>query len=487
MSTRLNAHPGLLLASWRRLGQAVFTPVDNSFLVLFRIALGTLLAISMERFVAYGWVRELLTAPSFRFKYYGFHWVEPLPHEQLLLLFYVMIALGVAVAVGFCFRPSALLLALGLSYIQLIDVSTYLNHYYFAALLIWILAWTPAHRALSVDAWLRGRWARWRGSEVPRSIRVVPRGVLWLLRAQIGLVYIGAGLAKLQPDWLCYGQPLRIWLGASTDLPVFGPLLTLPGVPLVMSWLGFLFDTTIVFWLSWGRTRPYAYLVVLVFHTLTRLLFDIGMFPWIMSASALMFFPPDAARRMVRKFSTRFRGLGPQATADDSRAAAFSVTPARRAAVAVGLAYLTLQLVLPFRYLAYGGNVLWHEQGMRLSWRVMVRAKGGLVSFMVKAPTRDATFQVDPRPYLTSFQENEMVGQPDLILQMAHHIGREYEARGYGPVQVYADAQSSLNGRRPVPLIDPHVDLMHVRDSLAPASWILPAPAAPPPMIRPVL
>ncbi|HXS15862.1 MAG TPA: hypothetical protein VN764_01650, partial [Polyangiaceae bacterium] len=73
MSTRLNAHPGLLLASWRRLGQAVFTPVDNSFLVLFRIALGTLLAISMERFVAYGWVRELLTAPSFRFKYYGFH------------------------------------------------------------------------------------------------------------------------------------------------------------------------------------------------------------------------------------------------------------------------------------------------------------------------------------------------------------------------------------------------------------------------------
>jgi len=441
----------------------------------------------MERFIAYGWVQELLAAPSFHFKYYGFHWVEPLPYEMLLLLFYVLSALGIAVAVGFCFRLSALLLALGLSYVQLIDVSTYLNHYYFAALLIWILALTPAHRAVSVDAWLKERWARWRGREAPAPVRFVPRGVLWLLRAQIGLVYVGAALAKLQPDWLLYAQPLRIWLGASTDVPVLGPLLTLPYVPLIMSWSGFLFDATIIFWLSWRRSRPYAYFAVLVFHTLTRLLFDIGMFPWIMSASALMFFPPDAPRRMMQKLALLFGTTPFKVTAPRDDAPVFVATTGRRVAAGLCLAYLAFQFALPFRHFAYGGNVLWHEQGMRFSWRVMVRAKGGLVSFLVKAPGRKKTFEVDPGPYLTSFQENEMVGQPDLILQMAKHIGREYEARGYGHVQVYADAQSSLNGRRPAPLIDPHVDLMQVRDSLAPATWILPAPLSPPPLIRPVL
>lgn len=487
MSTRLIAVKGAFLAWRQRLGRSLLTPVDNSFLILFRIALGTLLAISMERFVAYGWIQKLLTSPSFHFKYYGFHWVEPLPYEQLLLLFQVLVALGIAVAVGFCFRLSAFLLALGVSYIQLIDVSTYLNHYYFAALLIWILAFSPAHRALSVDAWLAQRWARWRGREMPAAPQFVPRGVLWLLRAQVGLVYVGAGLAKLQPDWLLYAQPLRIWLGANTDVPLLGPLFTLPGAPLLMSWLGFLFDTTIVFWLSWRRTRPYAYLVVLVFHTLTRLLFNIGMFPWIMSACALMFFPPDFARRVLHKLASLTGERGPLVMPDVRDVPVFSASVGRRAAIAVAMTYLAFQLVLPFRYLAYGGNVLWHEQGMRFSWRVMVRAKGGLVSFLVKSPARHKTLEVDPGPYLTSFQENEMVGQPDLILQMAHHIGREYEARGYGHVQVFADAKSSLNGRRPAPLIDPNIDLMQVRDSLAPASWILPAPVGPPPLIRPVL
>src|SRR5690606_8023233 len=84
------------------------------------------------------------------------------------------------------------------------------------------------------------------------------------------------------------------------DLPVLGPLFTLPGVPLAMSWAGFLFDATIVVWLSWKRTRPYAYAVVLGFHALTRALFDIGMFPVIMSISALVFFSPAWPRAIVR-------------------------------------------------------------------------------------------------------------------------------------------------------------------------------------------
>lgn len=453
---------------------------------MLRVALGVLLAISMERFLTYGWIDDLLLAPTFRFKYYGFHWVEPLPRDQMFLLFRVLVGLGVAVALGLFFRLSALLLALGLSYVQLIDVSTYLNHYYLAALLAWLLAFSPAHRAASFDAWLHRRLLQARGQNAAPIVTQVPSGFLWLFRFQIGLVYFCAGLAKLQTDWLIHGQPLRIWLGSNTDLPLVGALFTLPAIPLVISWLGFLFDISIVFWLSWSRARPYAYGVVLLFHTFTRLLFDIGMFPWIMSACALIFFPPDAARQLLQKASSWWTKRAPLPPSEGlSSAPKMASTAKLRLALTLGVIYVAFQAFMPFRYLAYGGNVLWHEQGMRLSWRVMVRAKGGGVSFLVKTPNEE--IYVDPRRYLTAFQENEMSGQPDLILQMAHHVGHQYQASERMPVQVYARARVSLNGRRAAPLIDPTVDLMSVSDGLAPASFILPAPTQAPPQIRPVL
>jgi hypothetical protein len=141
---------------------------------------------------------------------------------------------------------------------------------------------------------------------------------------------------------------------------------------------------------------------------------------------------------------------------------------------------------MPLRCHLYGGNVLWHEQGMRFSWRVMVRAKGGSTTFLVRQKESGRVFHVSPQDYLTPFQENEMAGQPDLILQLAHHIQRDYSERGYGPVEVRAESKVSLNGRRGAPLIDPDVDLTTVRDGIAPAHWILPCPSQPPPHTRPV-
>jgi hypothetical protein len=153
----------------------------------------------------------------------------------------------------------------------------------------------------------------------------------------------------------------------------------------------------------------------------------------------------------------------------------------------LGALYCALQLALPLRYLAYGGNVLWHEQGMRFSWRVMVRAKGGGTTFMVYSPRAKRTFHVPPSDYLTRIQEAEMSNQPDLIVQLAQYIQRDFAARGYGQVEVRADSRVGLNGRRSVAMIDPTIDLTRVRDGLARAEYILPAPEQPPRHTRPVL
>lgn len=438
---------------------------DGAWLAAFRVLFGLALAVSMERFLAYGWVDTLLVRPRFRFHYFGFGWVEPLSRGAMHGLFVALVVLALAMAAGFAFRATSLLFALGLTYVQLLDVSTYLNHYYLAGLLAWLLAASPAHRVASVDRWIASRRGRAVDDGIPAAWHLV-------FRVQVGVVYLFASLAKAQPDWLLHAQPLRIWLGASTELPIVGPLFTVPVVPLLMSWAGFLFDLTIVGWLSWRRTRLPAYGVVLVFHAFTRALFDIGMFPVIMSIAALVFFSASWPRVLLRR--------SPAVTEEEGGARGGLVA---RGALLVGLLWCVVQVAAPLRTHLYGGDVLWHEHGMRFSWRVMVRAKGGATTFVVRNKRSGFVEHVSPRAYLTAFQENEMASQPDLILQLAHHLRREY-----GPdVEVHADTRVSLNGRRGAPLVDPEVDLATVEDGVRLATWVLPAPSEPPPHTRPVL
>jgi len=445
--------------------------VDVAWLSAFRVLFGLTMAVSATRFLVYGWVDRLFSSQSFRFTFFGFAWVERLPQPDLHGLFAALVLLSLAVAAGAWVRITTPLLALGLSYFQLLDVTNYLNHYYLAALLAWLLCALPIGRAYSIDAWLRAR----RGETVDYTVSAL---ALYLLRLQVGLVYFFAGLAKAQPDWLLHAQPLRIWLSARTDLPLLGPLLGLEGTALALSWAGFLFDTTVPFFLLGRRTRPYAFAAVILFHTGTKLLFPIGMFPFIMVLSALVFFEPSWPRRVLGWLGPAWRSAVNAPTGASGRRVPGWVLVA-------AACYALLQLALPLRAFAYPGDVLWHEQGMRFSWRVMVRAKGGSTTFRVVPEPGAAPLIVPPRTYLTSYQESEMSSQPDLILQLAHRIRDDFREQGFARVAVYADSRVALNGRRSQPFIDPRVDLGQVEDSLARAAFVLPAPSAPPVHTRP--
>lgn len=482
---------------YARFSRRLEAPVDMAWLAALRFTFGVAMAVSMLRFIAYGWIDSFFVKPEFHFKYWGFGWVEVLPPPLMHGLFWMLLVCATLMAVGWWFRAATVLFTIGFGYLQLVDVTTYLNHYYLAWLLCLLLALSPAGRVRwSVDAWRARSDARSRS--VWASAQTVSFGWLLLFRFQVGVVYTYAGLAKAQRDWLLDAQPLSIWLGSHTDLPVIGPLFTWQYMPLLMSWAGFLFDTCIIWFLLWRRTRLFAYAAVLVFHTLTRTLFPIGMFSVIMVLAALVFFPPDWPRALASRLRRWTGRSGQTHEARDggrlqsSLRTATSAGPTAKGkqwmqAWGVGIAiYCAFQLVMPMRFLFYGGDVRWHEQGMRFSWRVMVREKNGSVTFHVRDTATGRTFTVAPRSYLTRLQEREMSGQPDLILQLAHRIRDDYSARFGARVEVRAEALVSLNGRRLSPLIDPEIDLAAIQDGLAPYEWVLPAPAARPPRIRPV-
>jgi vitamin K-dependent gamma-carboxylase len=455
-------------ARWRvRLGAALSQPRDLASLAAFRVAFGTIVMISALRFLCLGWIEQLFVMPRFHFKYWALGWV-PAPSPTVAWgLFATLAVLGALVALGLAYRVSVALLFVVFTYLQLVDVATYLNHYYLVSLLALLLTFMPAHRCFSVDARLRPTLRADTG----------PAWCLWLLRAQVGIVYVNAGLAKATADWLLHAQPLDIWLSARTSMPVVGPFLDHPAVAYLMSWAGFLFDTTIVLWLLWPRTRRWAYGAVLVFHASTWLLFPpIGMFPVIMVVAALVFFGPAWPRRWL-----------PPRTGDAGLVVRSSGGTSTWVGAAMAGAFLILQLAAPLRAHAYGGNVSWHEQGMRFSWRVMTREKNGSVTFVVRDPVDGREWLVPPGKYLTRIQEREMAVQPDLILQLARRIARDWAAAGHPGVRVFADARVSLNGRPAEPFIDPDVDLARETDGVGAKAWILPAPAAAPPLLRRVV
>jgi hypothetical protein len=189
-----------------------------------------------------------------------------------------------------------------------------------------------------------------------------------------------------------------------------------------------------------------------------------------MVVAALVFFSPSWPRRLP--FVARWAGQPP--------ASAPVVRRLPTPALLVGLCYVALQVLMPLRTHLYGGNVLWHEQGMRWSWRVMVREKNGSVSYTVRDRATGREWLALPRDYLQDYQEHEMATQPDLILQLGQVIAADFRRRLGREVEVRAEALVSLNGRPAAALVAPEVDLARLRDGVAPQPWIARPPKGAP-------
>lgn len=436
-------------------------PVAAESVSVFRIGFGLVALFGSIRFLARGWVDSLYLAPQNHLSYPGFDWVQPLPAPWMHYHMVVLALLAACIALGYRHRLCAALFVVGFTYTELIDAVLYLNHYWFVTLAGVLLTILPVHHRWSLDA---------RAGRVEPA-RTVSAAVVWVLRGQLGLVYVFAGLAKLNGDWLLRAQPLRLWLSDRTHLPVVGPLLDEPVLAYLASWGGAFFDCTIVAWLLWRRSRPWAYACLVAFHLGTAVMFQIGVFPWVMIVSGLVFFEPDWPVR-VREILRRRVAETPGA----SDVAATTGTAARisRPAVACLVILALVQVLLPLRHYAYTGNVRWTEEGYYWSWRVMLTEKTGYVEYRVTDVPSGNTWMTGPELVLTDWQTVQANVRPDLIHATARLIADHYRKEGFTDLEVRADAWVSMNGRPARRIVDPGVDLLSQPRSWASATWILP-------------
>jgi hypothetical protein len=426
-------------------------PTEAAPLAAFRVLFGFLIALSIIRFVAYGWVEKLYLTPTFHFTYLGLSWAKPLgPLTYVIFLVCFISAAGVAL--GYRYKLSAITLFLSFTYIEAMDKTTYLNHYYFISVVSLLLCFLPANADFSLDVKQR-RVCR----------QYVPVWSILSLKMFVGIVYFYAGLAKLNTDWLFEAQPLSIWLSTKTDIPIIGNLFEYPWLHYLFSWGGAFYDLSIPFLLLNKRTRNIAFLLVIAFHIMTRILFPIGMFPWIMIAAATVFFASDTLKNILTK---TFAFLSSKESINDMSRHSFSK-------ILVGVLIIS-QIVLPWRYLMYPGELFWHEQGFRFSWRVMVMEKQGYTTFRVVDKNNGDSWTIKNDDFLTSFQEKQMAFQPDFILEYAHHLAEYYKINHNRNIAVYADSYVSLNGRSTKRFVDPTIDLTTRSRNLIPIDWLLP-------------
>jgi len=431
-----------------------FAQVDIASLVFFRITFGGLLVWDSYRYFFLGRIPNCWIYPRLLFKYYGFSWVQPWPGYGMYIHWAVLGLLALFIAVGFLYRVSIILYCVGYTYTFLLDEGTWLNHTYLICLYSFLLIFAPANRAFSIDAWLFPRL---------RS-QTTPAWVLWLLRAQMGVVYFFSGVAKLQPDWL-HGEPLRTWL-PKLPLPIIGRVVPPEWIVYCFSYTALLLDLCAVPLLLWRRTRIAAFCALLIFHLLNAHLFFIGIFPWFAIAATTLFFSPSWPRRALSIFGIKV----PPATAT---AEELPGQPKQIAVLTFVAIYIAIQILVPMRPFLNRGGVEWISAEHRFCWRMMLLDEWIRSNYYVTDPNSGEEFHVLPEDYLLSWQIRRMGWRPDMIVQFAQYLTKVMPRSGPKPLRVEARVLVSLNGRTPQLFIDQNVDLAAEERPLGRPKWLL--------------
>ncbi|WP_438962413.1 HTTM domain-containing protein [Nonlabens sp.] len=427
----------------------LFKQVDNSALVLFRMFFGFLLACEAFGHIALGAVNKHFLEPKFTFTFIGFEFLEPLPAPLMYGLFALMGIAGLMVMVGFKYRMAMLFYAIAWTYVYLLQKTSYNNHYYLLMLLNYIMVFLPAHRSVSLDA-------KWNSSLRKEHMS---RWIYGFIIIFLCIVYSYASVAKFYPDWIDTSFPKHLMKIRAGDWEI----LQYEWAHWAIMVYGLTFDLFIVPLLLWKRTRMVAVIASFFFHIFNSIIFKIGIFPYLALAFLVFFFNPKMIHKRFLKKKNFYEG-------DEVIVPSF-----KNPLLIVNTGFLLVMLLLPLRHWLIPDDVLWTEEGHRLSWRMMLRNRAGFANFYVENKETGSRTRVNFKNYLTPKQTNQVKTKPDFMWQFAQKL-KEFHAAEGEDVAVYIDAKVSINGRAMQQFTDKKVDVAAQEwNHWSHHEWILPS------------
>lgn len=412
----------------------LFRPIDNAPLVLFRIFFGFLFACETFGAIITGWVRNNFVVTEFTFSHIGMEWLQPLPGYGMYFYFGIMGCLSLLVMLGYRYRLSLGLLTVLWAGTYFMQKTSYNNHYYLLMLVGFIMFFLPANEYASIDA-----------KQNPKIQRfTMPVWCSYVMIFQMAIVYFFATVAKFYPDWLD-GTYTKILFTGIQDYKWMHKVFSNTSFHVFIAYAGIAFDGLIIPMLLWKRTRTLAVIASLVFHLFNSVFLKIGVFPYFALSFAVFFYPPETIRTLFFK---------QKPVAETQTGPIYGMSWMYWLFVP----YFIIQLFLPIRHWFIKGDVLWTEEGHRLSWRMMLRERGGFITFKIVDKQTKESFYYPLQKHLTQRQIDGMSTRPDMIWQMAQRIKSQYQKEGK-EVSVYANCYASVNRKPLAVLIDPKTDL----------------------------
>ncbi len=428
----------------------LFKPIDNSFLVVFRVCFGFLITAEAWGAILTGWVRRSFIEPKFTFPFIDFPWLQPLPGDGMYYYFFIMGCFGLAVMLGLKYRIAIVSYTILWTTVYLMQKTNYNNHYYLLVLLCIMMSIVPAHRNFSLDVITNPEI---KSNFCPNWCRII-----FIL--QIGIVYTYAGIAKLNADWLST-DAVAVILESKKSLWLVGDVLQQKWMHCFIAIGGVCFDLFITPLLLWKRTRKWAFMASVFFHLFNSAIFQVGIFPFMGIAMCIFFFSPETIQSLF--FKNRTPTLPQQNYA------------VRKGFIAILILWFTIQIALPSRHWLFDSDVHWTEEGHRLSWRMMLRLKSGYVNFLVIDKTTGEKALVVQGDYLTAKQQRAIASKPDMCWQFLQILKKEYAKKGQKEIEIYATGKVSINAKDAQALYDEQVDLAKVEwHRFKKSDWLLP-------------
>jgi hypothetical protein len=286
--------------------------------------------------------------------------------------------------------------------------------------------------------------------------------VRWLIIAQLFIVYTYAAVAKLYGDWLDFSI-IEILMASKKEYFLIGEILQQGWTHKIIAVFGILFDLLIIPALLFKPTRKIAFALSIFFHLFNSFVFRIGIFPYLSIAFCVFFFEPQTIRNLflVKKNVSVIQA--------DKKPKGYQWL------LGVLGVYLIIQFALPLRHHFLKDDVLWTEEGHRLSWRMMLRSRVGSLNCYVEDKETGKRSLVKLDDYLTKKQRRKVACYPDFTWQFAQHLKKEYAKEGK-EIGVFVKNKVKINKGKYKEFIDPNVDLANVPwEHFSHHDWILPS------------
>ncbi|XP_053388971.1 vitamin K-dependent gamma-carboxylase-like isoform X2 [Mercenaria mercenaria] len=474
------------LSSLDSLLRLLCRPTDPSGLGVMRMIFGLLMVFDIwqERGLSNA-VEEFGDPLLCRFPLFDF--LKPLPLVWMYIVYLLMFIGEVGILLGLFYRFSCVVFVVTYWYLFLLDKTSWNNHSYLFGLIGILLLLTDANRYWSLDGLL---FKRKRHAHVP----------LWnyaILRFQIFIVYLIAGIKKMDTDWVS-GYSMHSIAGHYVFAP-FRLVLSQEQVSLYIVHLGGLtIDLFSGFLLLFDQTRPIAFVFLGMFHLMNSQLFSIGMFPWMMLATMPLFCHPDWPRGLLHKFPHFMKIVLPadlslqtsqhciydkksikpdekQKTSVSQEKSPPPISPSRyhKVMACILLSYVSTQCVLPYSHGITKGYNHWTQGLYGYSWDMMVHTWNlqHLKITYVDKETREEGY-LNPKAWVLG---GRWSSHPDMIKQYARCVEKRLASYNITDIELHVDVWRALNDRFQQRSVDPRVNLLEAPwNPFTQTPWILP-------------